>query len=223
MGKLIVIEGLDGSGKGTQTKMLLAALKRQKISALQLSYPNYASPSAALVKMYLAGEFGKSAADVNAYAASTFYAVDRYANYKAQWEQDYWGKPLIISDRYTTSNIVFQLGKLPKAQWDAYIAWLEDFEYQKLGLPKPDLVLYLDMPVEVSQRLIAARYGGDESKKDIHEKDIAFLKQCRENARYAAQKLGWQIIGCAHGGHPKPVEEIHGVLTKAVMEMACEE
>lgn len=220
MGKLIVIEGLDGSGKGTQTNLLLSALAQRDISALQVSFPDYASPSASLVKMYLSGEFGKAPGDVNAYVASTFYAVDRFANYQTQWKRQYQEDTLILCDRYTTSNIVFQLGKLPEREWEEYLRWLEDFEYEKLGLPKPDCVLYLDMPVAVSQKLIALRYGGDESKKDIHEKNVAFLKKCGENAQYAAQKLGWKIIACAKGDSPRSIEEINRELLKEVLEAA---
>lgn len=220
MGKMIVIEGLDGSGKGTQTKRLLSELVEQGVSTLQVSFPNYASPSASLVKMYLSGAFGKDPADVNAYAASTFYAVDRFANYETQWKQAYREDTLILCDRYTTSNIVYQLGKLPKNEWEDYVCWLEEFEYHKLALPRPDLVLYLDMPVEVSQKLIAFRYGGDESKKDIHEKDIAFLKTCRENALYAAHRQGWQVVNCAKGNSPRTVEDIHKELLAAAMKIA---
>jgi Thymidylate kinase len=217
MGKLIAVEGLDGSGKGTQTKLLVDALEEMGISVLRVSFPNYDSQSAALVKMYLNGEIGASAGDVNAYAASTFYAADRYINYRTQWKQDYAGGKLIVADRYVTSNMVFQMTKLPKEQWDEYIKWLEDFEYEKLEIPKPDMVFYFDMPIEISQELISKRYQGDEAKKDIHEKNISFLRECRESAAYAAEKRGWKVIHCGENGGPRTIESIHDEVIKAVL------
>ena len=157
---LIVIEGLDGSGKGTQAKLLYDyALSRGR--ARQVTFPDYDSPSSSLVKMYLKGDFGKEAGDVNAYAASAFYAVDRFASYRMKWKDDYASGVPIISDRYVTSNIVYQLSKLPKTEWKAFVSWLEDLEYEKFGLPRPDRVIYLDMPPKISQRLLTERYAGE--------------------------------------------------------------
>ena len=184
---LIVIEGLDGSGKGTQSQLLYTAMQQSGRPCRKISFPNYESPSSALVKMYLAGEFGKQADSVNAYAASTFYAVDRYASFKKDWEPEYNAGSLILADRYTTSNMVYQLTKLPRGEWEPFLAWLSDLEYQKMGLPRPDCVLYLDMPVEVSQQLLTGRYQGDSAKKDIHEANVGFLQQCRE--RYSASGI----------------------------------
>ena len=188
---LIVIEGLDGSGKGTQSAKL-AAYAEEHGGARKITFPDYDSPSSALVKMYLAGDFGTDAGSVNAYAASTFYAVDRFASYQMQWKADYLAGKTIIADRYVTANIVYQLSKLPETEWDSFIHWLEDLEYGKLGLPRPDRVLYLDVPPEVSQKLLQNRYQGDLTKKDIHEKDLAYLLHCRECALFAAEKLGWK-------------------------------
>ncbi len=207
-GRLTVIEGLDGSGKSTQTELLKQRLTASAIGFKQIKLPDYDSASSALVKMYLGGEFGSNPGDVNAYAASAFYAVDRVANYICRWKSDYVGGKLIIADRYTTSNACHQLQKLPRGEWDAYLAWLEDFEYNKLAIPKPDIVFFLDMPVEVSQRLMTARYGGDEGKKDIHEANTAYLKSCREAALYAADKLGWHIIPCSVDGEPRDIGDI---------------
>ncbi|MFT3951040.1 MAG: deoxynucleoside kinase [Oscillospiraceae bacterium] len=209
--QLIVLEGLDGSGKSTQFDRLSAALDVKPIS-----FPDYTSPSSSLVKMYLSGAFSANAAEVNAYAASSFYAVDRYASYKLFWEADYLaGKP-VLAARYTTSNAIYQMVKLAREQWDAYLHWLEEYEYTKLALPKPTLVLFLDMPVEVSQKLLSARYQGDEGKKDIHEADIAFLAQCREAALYAAKKFGWTVIPCAENGLPLAVEQITETILKII-------
>ena len=162
---LIVLEGLDGSGKGTQAQLLYEALSARYGRVRKITFPDYDSPSAALVKMYLNGDFGKNPEEVNAYAASAFYAVDRYASFQIDWKADYEGGVPILADRYTTSNMIYQLGKLPRTEWENYLSWAQDFEYDKLGLPRPDLVLFLDMPVEVSQALLLGRYHGDEEKR----------------------------------------------------------
>ena len=218
-GKLIVIEGLDGSGKDTQTKILLETLSNHNILFRKISFPDYSDASSTLVKMYLGGDFGKSPSDVNAYAASTFYAVDRYASFLRHWRDDYNNGKLIIADRYTTSNAVHQTCKLPKNEWDKYLAWLYDFEYNLLGLPRPDLVLYLDMPPLISQKLISKRYNGDESKKDIHERDTLYLTECRKSALYAALHLGWKIISCAENGSVFTIDEISFKIANIVLSI----
>ncbi len=208
-GKFIVIEGLDGSGKATQTKLICEKLKKKHKKVCQLSFPDYNEPSSALVRMYLNSEFGDSPDDVNVYAASSFYAVDRYASYKRFWKDKYEGGQTIVADRYTTSNAIYQLCRLDREDWDEYIEWMEDYEYGKLELPQPDLVVYLDMQVDVSQMLMQERYNGDDSKKDLHEKDVEFLKKCREAAMYSAKKLGWKVVNSSENGVPKPIEEIN--------------
>lgn len=204
MGKLIVIDGLDGSGKSTQIDRLCAGLQKDGLEYRKISFPDYAQPSSALVKMYLAGEFGEAANAVNAYAASSFYAVDRYASFKKFWEADYCKNIPIIAARYATSNAIHQMAKLAKSEWNSYLAWLEDYEYTLLGLPKPDAVIFLDMPLEAAQKLMSGRYAGDESKKDIHERDFTYLRQCRESALYAAKRWNWQVISCAEKDEPLP-------------------
>lgn len=216
---LIVLEGLDGSGKGTQTRLLWEALSKMSQGAAKVSFPDYDSPSSALVKMYLGGEFGKEPGDVNAYAAGAFYAVDRFASFKKHWQEDYNRGVPILADRYTTSNMIYQLEKLPRKEWEAYLLWTEDFEYGKLGLPKPDLVIYLDMPVEISQRLLLKRYGGDSGKKDIHESHLDFLARCAQCAKFTAQRLGWTVIPCAQGNEPLPPEEIHARVLEQVKKV----
>ncbi len=208
MGKLIVIEGLDGSGKSTQIDQLKARLDRIHCDYRQIKLPDYDDPSSTLVRMYLGGAFGKKPEDVGAYAASAFFAVDRFASFKQHWGADYHGGKLIVADRYTTSNAYHQLEKMPRDEWDGYLAWLEDFEYSKLGIPKPDFVIYLDMPVEVSQRLMKERCQATNTVKDVHEADVAYLNRCREAAMYAAEKLGWHVIPCAKDGDPLPIETI---------------
>lgn len=215
-GKFVVIEGLDGSGKATQTELICKKLTKRNKKFCKLSFPDYNEPSSALVKMYMNSEFGSSPDDVNVYAAASFYAVDRYASYKKFWKCNYENGQIIIADRYTTSNEIYQLCRLEKSQWDGYLKWLEDYEYSKLGLPKPDLVIYLDMPVEVSQKLMKGRYNGDESKKDLYEKNVEFLKKCRETAMYTAKKFGWKVVSCSENGAPRPIDEINDLIENLI-------
>lgn len=207
-GKLIVIEGLDGSGKGTQAAELAKNLAAGGAPVRKVSFPDYASDSSALVKMYLSGQFGKDPQDVNAYAASTFYAVDRFASFKRDWGGFYEGGGVVVADRYTTSNAVHQCSKLPQEQWDAFLAWLFDFEYHLLGIPSPDLVVYLSVDPAVSQRLMTGRYQGDESRKDIHEGNLAYLRRSRLAAEYCSSRLDWRQIECCRGGQMRTVEAI---------------
>ena len=208
-GKLIVLEGLDGSGKATQTKLLCEALRNEGLPCRHVSFPNYDSDSSALVKMYLSGAFGMSPADVNPYAASSFYAVDRYASFQKDWKQDYLGGSVILADRYVTSNMIYQLSKVETEEKDAFLRWVESYEYDKLELPRPDITVYLDMDPEISQSLLRERYQGDESRKDIHESDVAFLKECRKNALYSAERLRWNVVRCYEQKTPKSRESIH--------------
>lgn len=217
MSRLIVLDGLDGSGKSTQLERLNEYFIQKNIDYKQISFPDYEQPSSTLVSMYLKGEFGGSADAVNAYAASSFYAVDRYASYKKFWQADYEAGRLILAARYTTSNAIHQMGKLPREEWDAYLTWLEHYEYELLKLPKPDRVLFLDMPLDVSQKLLSGRYGGAEEKKDIHERDLAYLKNCRESALYAADRLGWHVITCGENGEALPVWVITEKLIEKLM------
>lgn len=215
-GRLIVIEGLDGSGKSTQ----LERLRRRLSGEVRfVKFPDYDSDSSALVKMYLAGAFGSSPNDVNAYAASAFYAVDRFASFRSVWGEDYARGVTILCDRYATSNAVHQASKLEGAERDAYLDWLYDFEFNKMGIPKPDTVLFLDMPTDVSQRLMSARYQGDEGKKDIHERDIAYLEHCRSAALYAAERLGWYVVSCAPDGVVRSREDISDEIYSVVRPM----
>ena len=209
-GKLLVIEGLDGSGKTTQLELLRQRMVAMGIPSRFISFPDYKEPSSALVSMYLRGEFGDGAGDVNAYAASSFYAVDRFASFKKFWEKDYRAGTAIVSARYTTSNAIHQMGKLPREEWDSYLCWLTDYEYRLLELPRPDLTIFLDLEPALADRLLSARYAGDEGRRDIHERDRAYLRQCRECARYAAEKLGFQVVPCGEGERVRPREEIAG-------------
>lgn len=220
-GRLLVIDGLDGSGKATQARLLAQHLTAQGRQVRQISFPNYTSDSSALVRMYLAGQFGDKPDDVNAYAASSFFAVDRYASYKTDWGTFYQDGGIVIADRYTTSNGAHQCSKLPPEAWDAYLDWLFTYEYKLLGLPAPDAVIYLRVDPAVSQQLMTSRYHGDESKKDIQERDLEYLERSRRVAEYCAQKLGWQTVECTEAGRMRTVEDIGRqvlALAEAVLE-----
>ena len=217
-GKLITIEAGDGSGKATQTKALYDRLQSEGYNVMKVEYPDYDSDSSALVKMYLGGAFGDKAQAVDAYGASAFFAVDRYASFHMKWKQAYEGGAIIIADRYTTSNMVHQAVKLSDDnERERFLNWLWDFEFSKLKLPVPDVVVYLDMDPDVSDQLIAARAKSDSSRgKDIHEKDRDYLHRCHEAYGWVADKYGWKRIGCCSGGRVRSIEEIHADVYEAV-------
>lgn len=218
-GSLLVIEGLDGSGKATQAAELTAALARMGNRVRKISFPNYDNPSSTLVKLYLEGKIG-TLDTVNVYAASNFYSLDRYITYEQDWKRDYEDGDFVVADRYTTSNFCHQMSKLPQSEWEGYLHWLEDYEYRLLGLPRPELVLFLDMHPLASQRLLSQRYEGDESKKDLHEKNVAYLSRCRDAAHYAAKVCGWVVIPCNDENYqPYPVEEIAEAVLQAVLRL----
>lgn len=208
-GKLIVFEGTDGSGKSTQFKLLCDRLNRQGTSFTRLVFPQYREPSSALIRMYLAGEFGSHPSDVNPYAASAFYAVDRYASWKKVWGETYEQGGLILADRYTTSNAVHQAGKIPEEEQPPFLDWLTDFEYGKLGLPRPDAVVYLDMPTEESVKLLRSREAATHTQADIHEVDTEYLALCRKTALKAAQHYGWYRVECVRDGQVRSIADIH--------------
>ena len=209
MGKLIVIEGTDGSGKSTQFKKLTQRLDSEGRAFQQLEFPQYSEPSSALIKMYLGGEFGHKPSDVNAYAASAFYAVDRYASFKKVWGQWYADGGLIVSDRYTTSNAVHQASKEPEERQGEFLRWLYEFEYDKLGLPRPDLTIYLDVPTEYTEQLMRSREAATGTRADIHEQDLGYLATCRRMGRAAAEFYGWTVIDCVRDGAMRSIEDIH--------------
>jgi len=222
VGKLIVIEGSDASGKATQTKILYERLLYEKNNIRKVEYPNYNSESSALVKMYLNGDFGSLPCDVNAYAASTFFAVDRFASFKKEWEKFYKDGGIVIADRYTTSNMVHQASKIEdRVERDRFLDWLWDFEFTIFGLPIPDCVVFLDMPPELSRGLMKERdnkFTG-ETEKDIHEKDYAYLTSSYNNACNIADKYGWRSISCVKDGSLKSVDEIHQEVYKVIKKV----
>ncbi len=219
LGKIIVIEGLDGCGKSTQLEILGKKLPTLGVDCRTVSFPNYDSPACSPVKMYLGGEFGTNPDDVNAYAASTFYAVDRFASFKCDWEEFYKANGVVICGRYVTSNAVHQCSKLPQSQWGTYTDWLYDFEYNKLGIPKPDAVIFLSMPPEMSEKLLMNRYMGDGNKKDIHEKDIEYQRKCRDAARFSAEYNNWNVIDCTNGGNLRSIDDISEEILSIVLDV----
>lgn len=209
MGKLIVIEGTDGSGKSTQFRLLTQRLEAENKTFQKLVFPQYSEPSSALIRMYLGGEFGTKPNDVNAYAASAFFAVDRYASYKKVWGSWYENGGLIVSDRYTTSNAVHQASKEPEDRQKDFLHWLYDFEYNKLGLPRPDLVLYLDVPTDFTEKMMRRREADTQTSADIHEQDLTYLATCRRIGKTAAQYYDWTVIQCVRDGAMRSIEDIH--------------
>ena len=209
MGKLIVLEGTDGSGKSTQFRALSERLEKEGKVFRHIVFPRYAEPSSALIRMYLGGEFGQNPGDVNAYAASAFYAVDRFASYKQDWGAWYEAGGLVLSDRYTTSNAVHQASKEAEEKRPEYLKWLYAFEYEKLGLPRPDLTIYLDVPTDFTEKLMRHREQDQGTQADIHEKDLAYLATCRQTGRAAAEYYGWTVIECVRDGKMRSIEDIH--------------
>ena len=217
MKKLIVVDGVDSSGKETNTNYIYELLKSMGENVIRLSFPDYDSPSSSLVKMYLGGEFGDNPSDVNAYAASVFYAADRYASYKTSWENF---DGIIVADRYTTSNMVHQAAKIAdETEKNQFLDWLEDLEYEKFGIPRPDKIIFLNMPVWAAEKLMANRKNkitGNE-KKDIHERNEEYLKKSYDNAMYVAKKFGWTIVNCTDGDRIKSLDEIQTELKEIVL------
>lgn len=217
-GKLIVLEGIDGSGKSSQYRRVCEKLEKNSINYNHIVFPRYSKDSSALIRAYLNGEFGTNPGDVNAYTASTFYAVDRFASYKDDWGTIYENGGLIISDRYTTSNAIHQGSKLPDDELFDYFAWLEDFEYTKMGLPRPDMVIYLDVDIETSLRRMEHRQNSTNTKADIHEKDIHYLERCLEVAGKAADYYKWRRIPYLIDGVERDVEEKSNEIFRIIME-----
>lgn len=213
--KLIVIEGLDGGGKTTQLELL----KKECPDFRYITFPNYGSPSGQIVSNYLNDVYQENNKSVSAYTASCFYAVDRYISFKTDWEKDYAAGKTIISARYVSSNAIYQMTKLPDEQWENYMDWLFDMEYNKFGIPRPSATIFLDMPPEVSRQLLLKRYGGDPTKLDAHENDLEFMNACRRAALYVAKLEGWHIIDCSENGSPKPIDTIHAAIKKTIYDL----
>lgn len=215
-GRLITIEGTDASGKTTQLALLSERLRREGLDFKNIGFPRYDNESSALVRMYLGGEFGENIKDVNAYAASCFFAVDRVASYLREWKDYLMGGGNVILDRYTTSNAVYQASKLSDGEREKFCEWLFDFEYNLLGLPKPDVVIFLDMPADCAEKLMKKRGNAE----DIHERDKEYMKRCYLSARSISERYGWKRIECGKDGIIRPIEDIHEEIYRVVMS-AC--
>ncbi|MBR6377863.1 MAG: deoxynucleoside kinase [Oscillospiraceae bacterium] len=209
MGKLIVFEGTDGSGKSTQFSLLTKRLQNEGTDFRTIVFPQYSEQSSALIRMYLGGEFGQSPSDVNAYVASTFYAVDRYASFRKVWGSYYRQGGLVLSDRYTTSNAVHQASKEPDETRPEFFRWLYELEFDHMELPRPDLVLYLDVPTELTERLLRKREEISHTNADIHEQNMDYLRLCRKTGLDAAAYYGWTVIHCEKDGEMRSIEDIH--------------
>lgn len=217
MGRFIAIDGLDGSGKGTQSEILVKWLEQQGKKVRVLSFPVYENESSVFVRMYLEGKLGKKPSDTNAYAASMFFATDRYVSYRTDWKKDIDDPDTyVVANRYTTANAVHQLSKLPKEEWEGFLSWLWDFEFGKLGLPEPDLVLYLELPPVLSLSLVKSRSDTTGQKMDIHELDTAYMDKCYDAALYSCQRLGWKQIKCYEGDKIRTREDIAGEIAEEV-------
>ena len=208
MSKLVVLEGIDGSGKSANFRRLCARLTEEKIPYHSIEFPRYDKESSALLRMYLNGAFGTKPEDVNAYTASTFFSVDRFASYREDWRKPYLQGKLILSDRYTTSNAVHQGAKLPPEELPEFFGWLADLEFEKMGLPRPDLVIYLEVDIELCLARLRRRHSREHSEGDIHEADRKYLERCLETARRASEYFGWTTIACRDAqGREREIDE----------------
>ena len=219
MGILIAIDGVDASGKETQSQLLKERLEKENIPVRLVSFPAYDKPSSVLVKEYLNGDYGTNPEDVNAYAASMLFAADRFSTFRKDWKKDYDAGFVIIADRYVTSNLIHQAGKInDKSDKKRFLDWATDLEYSKLGLPKPDITVFLDMPVKYGKILMEGRKNkiNGKDEKDIHEKSLDYLTKSYNNAKEISAICGWDEISCVKGGKILSAEDIHEAVYEKV-------
>jgi len=219
LGKLIVFEGIDGSGKSTQFDLICKRFSDENRRFKRIVFPRYNEPSSALIKMYLAGDFGSDPDSVNAYAASSFYAVDRYASYIQEWREYYNNGGLVLTDRYTTSNALHQGAKIDKKQRGDFFKWLYDYEFNLIGLPVPDLVFYMDIGIEYAGKRLLHRQTETGTNADIHENDMIYLKCSIESGEQAADQFGWHRISCIDKGTERNKEELHKEIYANILAM----
>lgn len=222
MGKLIAIDGVDASGKQTQTSLLLERLQKEGQNVKMVSFPAYDKPSSILVKMYLNGDFGDKPSDVNAYATSTLFAADRFATYRTEWGRDYNNGTLILADRYVSSNLIHQASKIDDiAEKEKFLLWLDELEHGIYSLPRPDVTIFLDMPPEYGADLMRGRLNkaNGDNQKDIHESDFSYLKKSYENAMFVAKKFEWKCISCIKDKKIRSIEEIHEDIYSIIKEL----
>jgi len=217
LGKLIVFEGVDGSGKSTQFELMCERLTKENYNFKRLIFPRYDEPSSALIKMYLGGELGNDPDAVNAYAASSFYAVDRYASFIQDWHEYYESGGLIVTDRYTTSNALHQGAKIVDSERELFFKWLYEYEFELLGLPKPDLVIYMDISAEFAAKRLERRQSETDTHADIHENE-AYLRKSAECGDHAATQFGWYRINCVDNDTERDKYEIHSEAYEKIKE-----
>lgn len=220
MGRLIVFEGIDGSGKSTQYELLCGSFAAEGRNFMHVRFPRYDKPSSSLLRMYLQGEFGDDPDAVNAYAASSFYAVDRFASYMQDWRGYYESGGMILTDRYTTSNAIHQGAKLPPEKRESFFKWLYEYEFGLLGLPAPDMVIFLDIESSQAARRLRNRQEVTDTTGDIHENDLLYLEQCAQCGKQAARLYGWQAIRCFNGGLERTESELHREIHDIILK--CE-
>ena len=217
LGKLIVIEGIDGSGKSTQFELLCEKLSEQSREFRCLSFPRYDEPSSMLIRMYLNGDFGENPDDVNAYAASSFFAADRYASFVQDWGEYYKSGGLILTDRYTTSNALHQGAKMEYGQRRQFFKWLYEYEYELIALPKPDMVFYMNIDVSTAAERMSERRAKDGSLADIHEQDLSYLESCAQSGLQAASQFGWYVVDCINEDGVRSSGDIHEEVFKRLL------
>ena len=209
MGKLIVFEGIDGSGKSTQFKLMCERMSKEGMDFRRVVFPRYDKPSSTLIKMYLDGDFGDEPDAVNAYAASSFYAVDRFASFVQDWRGYYKAGGLVLTDRYSTSNALHQGAKMAPGERERFFNWLYEYEFELIGLPVPDLVVFMDIDAEQAAQRLHRRQTETGVAGDIHERDVTYLNNCAQSGRQAAAQYGWYIVDCMNGEHERNADEIH--------------
>jgi len=209
LGKLVVFEGIDGSGKSTQFKLMCTRLESDGVDFRRIVFPRYDEPSSALIKMYLSGEFGKDPDTINAFAASSFYAVDRFASFVMDWQSYYENGGLILTDRYTTSNALHQGAKMRHGERKLFFEWLYDYEFDRFGLPRPDVVFFMNIDASLAVSRLRYREAQTGTNADIHENDLAYLSACADSGNEAAAQYGWSVVECACNGISRSEDEIH--------------
>lgn len=216
-GKLIVIEGAcDGIGKSTQYELLKSNLINKGYEIYFHHFPSYNTYQGKPVENYLEGKFGKPS-ELSPYFINSLYAVDRAITWNEELKNEYESGKIIVLDRYTTSSIIYQsalIGDIEERK--RFIDYIIDFEYEKIGIKKPDMVIFLKASFDNVQNLINQRNDNDGVKNDIHERDISFMKKVYDNAIFVSNYLNWTIIDCNDNNRLRSIEDIQTDLLTSV-------